>query len=100
MVNFTCRNCIAGCVKVIDEVKQFVLGNNDKMVVVEKFCYLGDVIGKGGGAGESSIARVRRAWGKFMDLKVLLTAKGASLRVKGKIYRVCVQRPRGCSCMV
>ncbi len=90
--NFMCRNCTAGGVKVVDEVKQFVLGNNDKMEVVEKFCYLGDVIGKGGGAEESSIARVRCAWGKFMDLKMLLTARGASLRVKGKIYRACVQR--------
>ena len=69
-----------------------MLGNNDKMEIVGKFCYLGDVIGKGGGAEESSIARVRCAWGKFMDLKMLLTARGASLRVKGKIYRACVQR--------
>ena len=56
------------------------------------FCCLGDVIGKGGGAEESSMARVRCAWRKFMDLKMLLTARGASLRVKGKIYRACVQR--------
>src|SRR5206468_12515242 len=32
------------------------------------------------------------AWGKFRDLRMLLTARGASLRVKGKIYRACVQR--------
>ena len=56
------------------------------------FCYLGDVIGKGGGAEEASRARVRCAWGKFRDLRMLLTARGASLRVKGKIYRACVQR--------
>src|SRR3989441_935115 len=56
------------------------------------FCCLGDVIGKGGGAEESSTARARCAWGKFMDLKMLLTARGASLRVKGKLYRACVQR--------
>src|SRR5437867_180448 len=87
-----CRNCTAGDVKVVDEVKQLVLGNNDRMEVVEKFCYLGDVIGKGGGADESSIARVRCAWGKFTDLKMLLTAREASLRVKGKIYRACAQR--------
>ena len=72
-----------------------MLGNNDKMEVVEKFCYLGDVIGKEGGAEESSIARVRCPWGKFMDLKMLLTARGPSLSVKGKIYRACVQRVLG-----
>src|SRR2546425_48053 len=90
--NFMCRNCTTGGVKVVDEVKQFVLGNNDRMEVVEKFCYLGDVIGKGDGAEESSVARVRCAWGKFMDLKMLLTARSASLRVEGKIYKACVQR--------
>ena len=39
--NFMCRNCTAGGVRVVDVVKQFVLGNNDRMEVVEKFCYLG-----------------------------------------------------------
>src|SRR5207247_3595662 len=82
--NLMCKNCTAGGVKVVHEVKQFVLVNNDKMKVVGKFCYLGNVIGKGGGAEESSIARVRCAWVKFKDLKMLLTAREASLRVKGK----------------
>src|SRR6267154_2933322 len=92
IVNFMSRNCAAGGVKVVDELKQFVLGNGDKVEVVEQFCYLGDVIEKGGSAEESSRARVRCAWEKFMELKMLLTARGASLRVKGKIYRACVQR--------
>ena len=69
-MSFTCRNCTDGGAKVADEVKQFVLGNNDKMEVVEKFCYLGDVIGKGGDSEESSIARERCALGWFMDLKI------------------------------
>src|SRR5260221_8913424 len=92
MVDFMCRDCSGGGVKVVEEAKQFVVETSDKIEVVEKFCYLGDIIGKGGGAEESSRARVRSAWGKFRDLKMLLTARGASLRVKGKIYRACVQR--------
>src|SRR3989441_6475972 len=71
---------------------QFVLGAREELEVVDKFCYLGDVIGKGGSAEEASRARVRCAWGKFRDLRRLLTARGASLRVKGMIYRACVQR--------
>src|SRR3954469_18601386 len=90
--DFKCRNCSEGGVKVVDEVRQFVLGAREELEVVDKFCYLGDVIGKGGGAEEASRARVRCAWGKFRDLRMLLTARGASLRVKGKIYRACVQR--------
>src|SRR2546425_1515899 len=64
----------------------------EELEVVDKFCYLGDVIGKGGGAEEASRTRVRCAWGKFRDLRKLLAARGASLRVKEKIYRACVQR--------
>src|SRR3989441_5543272 len=90
--DFKCRNCFGGGRKVVDGVRQFVLGAREKLEVVDKFCYLGDVIGKGGGAEEASRSRVRSAWGKFRDLRMLLRARGASLRVKGKIYRTCVQR--------
>ena len=69
LVNFKCRNCAVVRVKVVDELKQFVLGNAEKVEVVEKFCYLGDVIGKGGGAEEASRARVRCAWGKLWSLR-------------------------------
>src|SRR2546425_7725605 len=92
LVGFKCRNCSRGDMNVVDGAKQFEVGTSDELEVVEKFCYLGDVIGKRGGAEESSRVRVRCAWGKFMDFKMLLTARGASLRVKGKIYRACVQR--------
>jgi len=92
LVGFKCRNCSRGDVNVVDGAKQFEVGASDELEVVEKFCYLGDVIGNGGGAKESSRARVRCAWGKFRVLKILLTARGASLRVKGKIHGACVQR--------
>src|SRR3989441_12238676 len=87
-----CSKCSEGEVKVVDEVRQFVLGAREELEVGDKFCYLGDVIGKGGGAEEASRARVRCAWKKFRDLRRLLTMSGASLKVKGKIYRACVQR--------
>src|SRR5438876_5249533 len=38
------------------------------------------------------IALFNISWGKFRDLRMLLTAREASLRVKGEIYRACVQR--------
>src|SRR6266516_2605605 len=50
MEESTCRNCIGGGVKLVEEAKQFVLGTSDKIKVIENFCYLIDVIGKGGGA--------------------------------------------------
>ena len=40
--------------------------------------------GAGGGAEEAVRARVRRAWAKFKELSPILTARGASYRIKGK----------------
>ena len=58
---------------------------------MNKFCYLGDMLGIGGGAEEASRNRVKCAWGKFLDLAPILTTKGASLKLKGRLYRACVQ---------
>ena len=85
--DFKCRNCSEGGEKVVNEVRQFMLEAGEELEVVDKFCYMGDVTGKGGGAEEASRARVRCAWGKFRDLRMLLTVRGASSRLKGKIYR-------------
>ena len=49
------------------------------------------MISTGGGAEEASRARVRSAWAKFHELAPILTARGASFKVKGKIYRAYVQ---------
>jgi len=45
-----------------------------------------------GGAEEASRARVRCAWAKFRELAPILTSRGASLKVKGQIYKTSVQR--------
>src|SRR5580698_3795937 len=45
----------------------------------------------GGGVEEATKARVKCAWGKFRELIPILTTRCASLRVKGKLYRACVQ---------
>ena len=71
--------------------KYISLGQDVKFECVEEFCYLGDMIGAGGGAGEASRTRVRCAWKKFRELSPVLTLKGASLKLKGKIYSACVR---------
>ena len=52
--------------------------NDDMLECVDKFCYLGDMI-------------VKCAWEKFRELTPILTARRASLKQKGKVYRTCVQ---------
>ena len=58
---------------------------------MSKFCYLGDTLGSGGGVVEVARARVRCAWAKFKELSPILTVRGASYRIKGRIYSACVQ---------
>ena len=53
--------------------------------------HLGDTLGAGGGIEEAARARVRCAWAKFKELSPILTARGASYHIKGKIYKACVQ---------
>ena len=40
---------------------------------------------------EAPRARVRCAWARFKELSPILTTRGASYRIKGKIYKTCVQ---------
>ena len=63
-----------------------------KLECVSKFCYLGDTLGSGGGVVEAARARVRCAWAKFKELSPILTMRGASYRIKGRIYIVLVSR--------
>jgi len=44
----------------------------DQYDCVDQFCYLGDMIGAGGGSEEASIARVKLAWRSFRDLAPIL----------------------------
>ena len=66
------------------------IGNGVVLENVGKFCYLGDVISADGGADSAVVARVQSAWKKFRELSQILTRKGASLLLKGKVYRSCV----------
>ena len=38
----------------------------------------------------SSRMRVRCAWSKFRELSPIITSRGASMMIKGKIYKACV----------
>jgi hypothetical protein len=53
---------------------------------VDEFCYLDDMQGSGGGAEEASRTRVKCGWKKFRELTPVLSVRGASLKLKGKIY--------------
>src|SRR5580658_1311077 len=87
--NFQCSKCTIGDSDDTTELKELSIGNTDKVDCVDRFCYLGDMIGDGGGVEEASRARVRCSWSKFMELAPILTLRGASLKPKGNIYKIC-----------
>ena len=64
---FVCPRCAAGSVESTAMKKEIALGQEGRFEVVERFCYLGDMIGSGGGAEEASRTRVRCAWSKFNE---------------------------------
>ena len=73
------------------ETDGVVIEHNVKLECDPKFCYLGDTLGPRGGVEEAERARVRCAWANFKELSPIPTARGASYRIKGEIYRACVQ---------
>lgn len=90
-VGFKCATCVTARQDTLGEKQEIVLGPGSILEVVDKFCYLGDMIGAGGGAEEASRARVRCSWSKFRELTPILTSRGATLKMKGRIYKACVQ---------
>ena len=49
------------------------------------------MINADGRADSAVVARIRCAWHTFRELAPILTLKGASLLLKGKVYRSCVR---------
>ena len=91
VVDFHCKSCVAGSPVQVEMLGEVEIEPGVKVESVTKFCYLGDTLGAGGGVEEAARARVRSAWAKFKELSPILTTRGASYHVKGKVYRACVQ---------
>ena len=60
-----------------------------KVGVMDKFCYLGDMLSVDGDA-EAAVARIRIGWNKFRQLVPLLNNKDVSLIMTGRLYSSCV----------
>ena len=82
------------------------IGASTKLELVDKFCYLGDMLSVDGlncikGASGKVIvdgkvdaaveARIRIGWNKFRQLVPLLTNKDVSLIMRGRLYSSCVR---------
>jgi len=66
-------------------------GVSANLELVDKFCYLGDMLSVDGDVDAAVEARIRIGWNKFRQLVPLLTNKDVSLIVRGRLYSSCVQ---------
>ena len=62
-----------------------------QLELVDKFCYLDDMLSVDGDADAAVEARIRFGWNKFRQLAPLLTNKDVSLIMRGRLYSSCVR---------
>ena len=61
-----------------------------KLECVYEFVYLSDMLNDTDGVEQAVATRVRAVWMKFKELGGILCTQGASLRMKGVVYKACV----------
>jgi len=66
------------------------IGASAKLELVDKFCYLGDMLSVDGDADAGVEARIQVSWNKFGQLVPLLTNNDVSLIMRGRLYSNCV----------
>ena len=64
------------------------IGASAKLELVDKVCYLGDMLSVDGDADAAVEARIRIGWNKFRQLVPLLTNMDVSLIMRGRITAV------------
>ena len=89
MRSFICRRCSN---PVISTGHTSVdVGARANLEVVDKFCYLSDMLSVDGDADVAVEARIRIGWNKFRHLVPLLTSRDISLIRRGRLYSSCVR---------
>jgi len=63
-------------------------GGDANLELVDKLCYLGDMLSVDGDADAAVETRIRTGWNKFRQLVPLLTIKDISLIVRGRCTAV------------
>jgi len=87
--SFICRGCLNPVIRTGHTSVD--IGASANLEVVDKFCYLGDMLSVDGDADVAVKARIRIGWNKFRQLVPLLTNRDISLIRRGRLYSSCVQ---------
>jgi len=84
MMSFVCRNCV----NAVSSTGR----DNSNLKIMDKFCYLGDMLSVDRDADTSVESRIRIGWNKLRQLVPSLTNKDIALIVRGKLYGMEVRR--------
>jgi len=89
MKSFVCR----GCMNPVTDPgsKSVYICVNSNLELVDKFCYLGDMLSADGDDDATVETRIRIGWNKFRQLVPLLTNKDISLIVREIVQQVCAK---------
>jgi len=89
MESFICRGCLN---PVTSASRTSVdIGASAKLELVDKFCYLGDMLSVDGDADAAVQAGIQIARNKLRHLVPLLTNKDISLIIRVRLYSSCVR---------
>ena len=91
--SFICRRC-KGELSETRQVNSQINGlhiDGDEYEIVDKLCYLGDMLSKEGDCEHAILKRIQTGWLKFRELSGLLIGKGMSVKSKGIIYTTCIR---------
>ena len=89
MNSFICKGCL-NPVNNRDRTSIHI-GDSANLELVDKFCYLGDMLSVDGVANAAVEARIQIRWNKFRQLVPLLTNKDISLIVRGRLQQLCAK---------
>jgi len=89
MKSFVCRGCSNPVITTGHTSAD--IGASANLEVVDKFCYLGDMLSVDGDADAAVEARIRIGWNKFRQLVPLLINRAISLIRRGRLYSSCVR---------
>ena len=88
MKSFICRGCSN---PVLSTGHTSVdIGASANLEVVDKFCYIGDMLSVDGDADAAVEARIQIGWNEFRQLVPLLTNRDISLIRRGRLHSSCV----------
>jgi len=91
MRSFICRGCSNPVISRPTRHTSVDIDASASLEVVDKFCYLGNMLNVGGDADAAVEARIRIGWNKFRQLVPLLTNRDISLIRIGRLYSSCVR---------